>query len=122
MDYKVNFTWFGKDEHGYKIPLVENADVDVIDVSNEAESIGKIINAMRKKFKMKPKDGIIRINACENIPSPDDILALEDGVEPYTEPTKNDSFYNSDNLTFGNYTTTDFMDTSSFKKMLDSIK
>lgn len=119
MNYKVNFTFYGIDGK----TLINKADVDVLDVANEAGSTRKIVEAMRRKFDLKDHEGTIRINECTFIPTKDDILASDPGVKLYVKQKKAKPFFeNNDHLSFGNYTTTDLLNSKEFNKTLDSIR
>jgi len=121
MDYNVNFTWYDKDHK----TLIDSTPVEVLNVPNQAEATGKIMTAMRKKFGMGEHEGSIRINECTKILSPDDILALEDGVAPVLEKKQTKKakpfFAKGARLNF-DYTTTDFMNTKEFKEKALGIR
>ncbi len=121
MDYNVNFTWYDKN---HKI-LIDSAQVEVLDVLNQAGATNKIMIAMQKKFDMGDHEGSIRINECTKILSSDDILALEDGVTPVLEKKQTKKakpfFAKGDRLNF-DYTTTDFINTKEFKEKALGIK
>lgn len=116
MNFNVNFT-FANDEG--KV-LVQDAEVSVMDVKDHASAVSKIQAAMTKKFGCT---GRLIINTNEELDW-DDILAMEDGVTEVTNttPQKSKPFFEDDNhLSFGSYTSLDFMDSTAFKKKLDSI-
>ena len=114
MDFKVNFT-YANDEGRV---LVQDADVSVMDVSGKEAAEQKIQEAMVRKF---GSVGRLVINASREL-TVDDILAEEDGVSEYKGPAKAKPFFeDDDHLSFGSYTSLDFMDSKAFSKTLDSI-
>ena len=117
MNYKVVFTFTNDDDQ----LLVNKAAVEVMDVDNKAGAIGKIHEAMLRKFEIE--SGTIKIDECREL-TYDDILDQEEDVKPAGnyKPYKGKPFFeDNDHLSFGEYTTNDFMNSKEFSNTLDSI-
>jgi len=116
MNFKVNFT-YANDEG--KV-LVDQAEVSVLDVKDKNQAESKIQEAMIRKF---GSTGRLVINENKELTF-DDILAEEDGVSEHKAGTvKTKPFFkDDDHLSFGSYTSSDFMDSKAFSKTLDSIR
>ena len=108
MNYNVKFTF--TDDDG-KV-LLDKVLVEVLDVSSKEHAEQKIHNAMSKKYECT---GYLYLNSIEEI-SIDNALKNE-GTVVQIKNKKRKPFL-QDRLSFGDFTTTDFMNTKSFNKAI----
>ncbi len=111
MDYKINFTF--TDDNGKVIHSKTN--VTVIESNNKKEAEAKLQTLMTQSHNCI---GSLFINSIEELTT-DDILMNEDDVHVVTKSGAK-PFFDSPQPRF-NYTTTDFMNTKSFSRVLNSI-